>query len=424
MSDLVRASMRGLLSNSASIGMTRGVAIIAGFVNSIVVARALSLDARGTFFLLLTTAQIAIQFGNLGLPSANTYLISNRSKISENLFVNTIWIAIFGVVAIGSVGLIIGSVVPSYEWMVSWRGVGILFYTSVGLTMLLFQNFLIGQLRIGSSNSVELIARVGSVVFLVLVWIVGFAGVMSFLVCTIVGTGLAAAYAFRAIQIRLRPFNWDWSLFREQAAVGVRAYIACLLMLWILIPVYVIDARHGASDLAVYAQAQLICVMALVVPGAVGTTLFPQLGRLARAGDRIAFTMYSLLVCGIAMVVVIACVAAVAPWLIPTIYGIQYEPSVGLLMAMLPGVFMIGLTSVTQNALSANGYPWSCAAAPLAAAVVMAGGLWWFRSLEAAAWLYSAAGVVQFFVSCIAWYRSRHQRNVDAGRGIRELEAE
>jgi len=409
LSDLVRASKRGLLSNSASIGMTRGVAIVVGFVNSIVVARALSLDARGTFFLLVATAQIAIQFGNLGLPSANTYLISNRPIIGGRLLANTMWIALVACLVLGVVGFTIGSLVPSYDWMLGAEGLGVLLYAAAGLAMLLLQNFLIGQLRIGSSNVVELVAKVGSVALLILVWAAGFAGVLSFLACTIIGTVLAALYALKSLQIKVTLQSWDAPLFREQFAVGARAYLACTLALWTLMPAFVIESRLGSGDLALFAQAQLICVMALVVPGAVGTALFPRLGLLSKSSDRIAFTMYSMAVCGIAMILVIACIAATAPWIIPWVYGMPYEPSVGLLMAMLPGIFGLGLSSVTQNSLIANGYPWSCSAAPLVAAVVMAAGLWWFRSLEAAAWLYSGAGIVQFLISLAAWYRLRHQ---------------
>ena len=65
-----------------------------GFLSSILTARALGPGGRGVYFIAMTFSQIAIQFGNMGLQSSNTYLVAKNNSRFGTLVGNSLWISL------------------------------------------------------------------------------------------------------------------------------------------------------------------------------------------------------------------------------------------------------------------------------------------------------------------------------------------
>jgi O-antigen/teichoic acid export membrane protein len=399
---------RGLLAHAASLGSTRVLTLFLGVAGSIFVARALSLESRGLYALVTTTAMLGIQFGTLGLPAANTYLISNYQRLSQGVLANTTLWFIGSMIAIAIVECVLALTVPSLSWLWSSMGLAVLAIAGTGLSLQLIQSILMGQLKIGSNNIADLIARIGTVGAMGLLWLSDAASVGTYVTSIAVMTGISVIYATRSTKIPIRPSAIDMLVVKRQMKIGMRSYIACLLSAWTLIPTYTVEARSGAEHLAYYHQAAQICMMALIVPVALGTVLYPRLGQIKAISDRVRITLYSFKLSIITMVVMVAGILLTSPWIIPFIYGERYEPSVALLMYMTPGVFGLGLCTVTQNSLFANGYPWMSIVPPAIGLFVMIVGLTLFTSLQAAAWSYSASGVSMSIASFATWWCYRH----------------
>jgi O-antigen/teichoic acid export membrane protein len=404
---------RGLLTHAASLGLTRVITLIFGVAGSIIVARALSLEDRGLYALVITTSLLGIQFGTLGLPAANTYLISNRPHLSQGILANTTMWFIVSMIVITIIEMVLVVTVPSLVWMWSGLGVAVLAITATGLSLQLAQSILMGQLQIGSSNIAELIARIGTVAAMSSLWLIGVTSAASFVTVIAVMTGIAVIYAIAKTKISVRPRAIDPPLIRRQMTIGVRSYIACLLSAWTLIPMYTIEARSGSENLAYYHQAAQICTMALIVPIVISTVLYPRLGKIKNTTDRIGITLYSYKISVVVMIIIVVGILVTSPWIIPLFYGDRYLPSVPLLMYMTPGVFGLGLCAVTQNSLFANGYPWMSAFAPAVGLVIMLIGLAFFKTMEAAAWSFSAAGMSMCLASLVTWWCYRHATDQD-----------
>jgi O-antigen/teichoic acid export membrane protein len=412
MTDLLE-HRRGLVAHATSLGLTRCLTLIFGVLGSIAVARALSLESRGMYALVTTTAMLGIQFGTLGLPAANTYLVSNRPEMSRGVLANTTMWFLLSLIGIVIIELILAVIVPSLSWMWSTLGLAVLAITATGLALQLVQSILLGQLRIGYNNIADLIARIGAVLAMGVLWLTGTASVGTFVTSIAVMTGIALVYATLRTGIPIRPRSINPPLIRRQMTIGIRSYTACMLSVWILIPTYTVESRSGTENLALYHQAAQICMMALIVPVALGTVLYPRLGKITEAADRIKITMYSLKINAVIMFVIVVVILITSPWIIPLIYGERYAPSVSLLMYMTPGVFGLGLCTVTQNSLFANGYPWMSVLPPAIGLLTLVIGLALFPSMAAAAWSYSAAGVTMSAASFGTWWRYRHATDQD-----------
>jgi len=88
---------------------------------------------------------------------------------------------------------------------------------------------------------------------------------------------------------------------------------------------------------------------------------------------------------------------------------------------MLPGVVSLGVCSVVQNALGANGYPWAAAAAPIAGIAAASIALFLDRSAIGCGRAYSVGSIVMLTASTIGWWIHRHYAKPIEGHQNRRL---
>jgi O-antigen/teichoic acid export membrane protein len=155
-------------------------------------------------------------------------------------------------------------------------------------------------------------------------------------------------------QHHLRP---DFRLLATLRGVSMRAYITSLLSFLVLRSdlILVFDFL-GAASTGVYSVAVQFADLLLVLPGAIGTLLFPRVAA-SPSAESAAFTA---LVCRhTALVVAGGClvVAAVIPWAIPALFGSAFAGAVPCLWILLPGVFCMSLEGILANDLAGRDYP-------------------------------------------------------------------
>ena len=96
------------------------------------------------------------------------------------------------------------------------------------------------------------------------------------------------------------------------------------------------------------------------------------------------------------------------PILLPFIYGKAYAASMPVLLAMLPGVITLGICSVMQNALCANGYPWISIASPFVGVAAVGFALHFTAAVIGCGWAFSAGSAVMLLCSSLGWWFHRH----------------
>lgn len=403
------SGIRRIITQGASVAGIRIALIGVAFVSSIVVTRALAVKERGRFGLLIAVGSLGIQFGNLGLPVANTYLVARRPEQLTALVANTtrsfLWItALLGLLSAAAIRMI-----PAWSSLSGMCGVMVWCVAVAGLAQMLVQNLLFGMFRFSAGNVVELVARLGAIAGMAVAWRLGGTTATWFAAVFTVFTIVATLWGMRAAGIPFSLQGWDGRLWREQVRIGCRVYIACLAsFLLARIPLYAVESRGGLKGLAFFTQAVLVADTMLVLPASLGTVLFPSLASTRESSLRIRSTLRLAAIVACVMILAVAAAAWLGPFAFPFVYGKAYAASMPIFLAMLPGVAALGVCSVMQNALSANGYPWASVASPVTGVLTVSLGLIFTDTVVGCGWAYSMGAMTMLSFSSVAWWFHRH----------------
>lgn len=397
-----------IMRQGTSVAITRFVLVMASFFSSIIVARALPVEERGLFGLVMASAMLAIQFGNFGLPVANTYLIAARGSATSDLIGNTIRLFLTALCLFAIIQILLSINFPDWRPLQGYNGIITWALAVSGLWQLLIQNILIGKLQFTANNNVELLARFGGILIMLLFWQAGVNSTIWFGAGLVVVTVIAAGWGIRSAGLNLFPSLWNTGVAVQQLRLGVRAYVACLATFALTrVPLYASECFEGFKASAYFAQALVVTDTMLLLPVSFGTVLFPHLAGLLDSACRKRTTILFLFLVILVMLIAAGLVAWLSPYFMPSIYGSSYAASVPLLMLMLPGVVAFSLSSITQNSLSANGYPWSTSAAPLTGLTVTITTLKINPSLQGCAISYSCGAGAMMLVSVFFWWKSK-----------------
>jgi O-antigen/teichoic acid export membrane protein len=399
-----------IAAQGASVAVTRLVLIGVALLGTIVIARALPVEERGRFGLMAASAALCIQFGSLGLANVNTYLVARRPELLGAVVGNSV--RLLGVVlpvlmALVSLGIWL---LPSLATLRNAAGLATCFMITAGICQLMLQNLLVGRSLFAVYNWVDVLARGGAITGMAVLWMAGQGTAVGFGWVTAILSFAALGWGMRAGMIPLKANTWNPELARWQLRLGARAYLSnvALFMLGRL-PIYVVEVRAGLHEVAYFAQAWIVTEAMLVLPGAIGTVLVPNLAGMADASARIASTWRVMGGTAVFALMAAAAAAIAGPWLLPQIYGPAYSASAPYLLAMLPGVVAQSVASVLQNALSANGFPWSVAVGPLVGVLAVALVLFFSHDPLACAWAYTGGAVAMLGGTSVAWRRTWHR---------------
>lgn len=332
----------------------RFMLIGAGFLSSIITARMLGPEGRGVFFYWTTLIALAIQFGNLGLHSSNTYyLVKGRARLST-LVANSLWASVVA----GSIAsaFVVGAFLLSGrslqdEWVFLLSS---LLLIPSGLFFLFGSNLYVALQRFREYNSFELVNRyVGLVAISLAAWL--YRSPES-LLAALALVSLAVCVALHG---RLKNQGGKGQpsllLFRQGIAYGMRAYVIAVMALLVLrANALVLERFVEVRSLGVWSIAAQLLDVIVIVPATFALVLFPKLVesdqpyRLMRSQLRI-----------VAIVLAVLCLIAIllGRSVILFVYGEQFGDAYEMLMWGLPGALGLGLVSILSQYLAAEGIP-------------------------------------------------------------------
>jgi O-antigen/teichoic acid export membrane protein len=158
-----------------------------------------------------------------------------------------------------------------------------------------------------------------------------------------------------AQKLSLSEWRPDASLLARMIRYGIKFHIAILAGAIIFrADLLVVNHFRGAAEAGVYNVATQFGMLLMLLPGVIGTLLFP---RAAAEQDQQGETT-SLVTRYTTFVTFFCCLAAVPfSFLLPVIYGTEFTEATGLLLILLPGVYLVGLESVLVQHFNAIGLP-------------------------------------------------------------------
>lgn len=350
--------MQSVKYTYAEMLLARGFAILGSFGVAILTARMLGPDDRGRYYYIVTLAAVGMQFASFGIQASNTYLVARKPMLLPQILANSVWIAILGGV-LAAIGVTLFDYITSDVTQNQVLGLVVLILTPSLLLFLYLSNLVVALNRPHAFNGLVIFGSAASIA-MALVAAYPAPSLNRFLVAAVAASVTACVLAWVVITQGTKvPRRFDLFLFYSSMTYAFKAHVATMFGFFMArMSVMIIKQFGSFGDLGHWSIAAQISDALLVLPATIGLLLFPSLVRADVAGrwKEFKFTLVQL---GTIMAVLCLAVAAAIQPVIRLVFGADYLPAVPIVLALLPGVFFLGIASVASQFLSANGYPWS-----------------------------------------------------------------
>ena len=329
---------------------------------SVIVARWLGTTGVGSLAVLSVTVALAVQLGCAGLPSANTYFISqDRTKLAR-VWSNAL---LFAMLAGSMIALL---VILLARWKPSLFGHVPLELVTLAAASIPFQlinllglNVLLGIERVTQFNVLDALSQLLLFVNALVAFIMGvdlFVLVLFNTVTSVLVSLIVVAIIFRNVgKLSTEVLRLDPQLFKRMIGYGLKFYISVVAGIIILrIDLLLVNKIRGASEAGIYAVAAQMSTLLILLPSVIATLLFPRVSAVQdlegdltmRATRHTAFVMF------------IVCLVAVPfAFALPYVYGQSFRGSTVQLLILLPGVLLLGVESVMVQHFNAQGLPFT-----------------------------------------------------------------
>lgn len=337
----------------------KGLAMAFGLGVSLLIARVLGPEARGVYALLMTIIVIAVGFGVLGWTASNTFLVARNPKRQKAIGFYSLIVGAAGAILSAAAVIALKSSYPQ-----TLQGLdGTLFWLTLGLIPLflwgnLFSFAWLGRGNILAFNLFETGQRFIFALLAVVMFLFLFSDMTNYMIWVVSGVGLlVAAYVFWYFKTSAEgPLN-DLSLVKPAFIFGSKSFIGTLFAVAVMrSAVLFVNHFHGNYDAGLYAVAQQISELLVIVPSVVGTILF---GRVA-AGERHGLTPKVVRIMALLFLPVTLLMVLFSDFLVG-LFGSEFLAASLPLCIMLPGCFLLGLQVILVNDIAGRGYPWPAA---------------------------------------------------------------
>jgi O-antigen/teichoic acid export membrane protein/SAM-dependent methyltransferase len=375
----------------ASVGaaIARGVNLVLGLGTSIILARSLGPEHRGTLAVVMSLTGLGIQISNFGFSNSLPYFIARNPDTAAPLLRRALRLtALLSVVwALGLFAYVWISA-PAWNGEIGWP-LTILSAVLVPMNVLLLlaQGASLGTGHIGAFAWSDVVTRLISVVALGALFAAGVlsAGAAAF-VSAVVAMLVGLALCFRIGNVGREGTAPPITPVLDEIRYGWRSGLACMLA---IIPTRMLSiavaSRAGAGDAGQFAVSLSIVESVAGVLAAFVVTRMVKMTRAASDRDALrteVVTAATIVTAG--ALALCAITAAAAHWLLPLVFGSRFYGAVAPTLWALPGVVAMSIGAVAQTVLAARGLPVHSLAAPSVAIAAAAAFLWLRPSLDAA----------------------------------------
>ena len=348
-----------VLRSSLGVFATRIWGAFVGIVVSIIIARTLGPEGKGIYSLLLLAPTLLVTFGNFGLNVSNVYFYGKRNARAQDLAANSVWAAlVFGLVILA---LFIVAYPLLRERFFTDVPTSYLFAAVATLPAMLLNQYMANlllatkQTRLFNwSNVLQLAVLLATAIFTLLIMKMGLAATVVIAdLNVVIGAILMTIFYARTnhLSLRFKP-----QLFKETLIFGLKGYFANVIQfLNYRVDMLIVSAFLGAAAVGFYSVAVNFAEVLWYVPTSIGTVLFPHVANSTNGSANITTARVSrqtFLLMGLASLAV----AALAPWLVPLLFGQEFTPAIQALWYLLPGVLVFSIAKIIGNDFAGRGY--------------------------------------------------------------------
>ena len=321
---------------------TRVFLLGAGVAAGVLVARSLGPEGRGLFAVATALAGMCVQFGNLGLHTANAYYVARDRSLLPRLAGNSLAVsAVVGGLAVAGLWAL-ASFRPDLAPLRGALLVLTCVSVPVSLGYMLLQNLLMGVQDVRSFNRIEILVRLVSLTLIVLV----------------------------ILERRVTPEAiFAAGLLREHMVYGLKSYLACFFAyLVVRFDLLMVSSMLGTKQAGYYSIAASMADLVYMLPSVIGTLLFPRLVARATQEEKWRLTAGV----GAAVLVVMVAVSSVSALLarpiIRLLFGPDFLPATPAFVVLAIAMIFYGVNNIVSSYLASMSFPWFSVGVWIAAA--------------------------------------------------------
>lgn len=331
-------------------------------LNAAVIARLLGTSGKGILALTVLVPNVFALFLSGGISVANVYYTGQKRFDLPTLSANA---TAFTVMATALGGVIAAALYTSGLLAKLLPGVplNLLALSMLGLPFSLLNSYFISLLQgrqlISRINLVSVLQRASTVALsLLLVAALGWGltgAVLAVLVSSMVSVAVLGVM-LRRLGARFWP-RWDRLVIKTTLKFGLRGYVANVLQFFnYRLDLFLVNYFLGPSSTGIYTVAVAMAEMLWYLPNAIGFVIFTKAANTsAEAMNRFTPRVFRLTLALTAAGAV--ALAIIGKPFIEIVYSPAFASAYAPMLALLPGVVLLGGGKVLTNEIAGRGYP-------------------------------------------------------------------
>lgn len=338
------------------------LSLLLATLNAAVIARLLGPSGKGILALTVLVPNVFALFLSGGISVANVYYLGQRRFDLATLSANAVAFTMMGT----GLGIVVAAGLYASGLMAKLLPgipLGLVALGMLGLPFSLLNNYFISLLQglqlISKINMVSLLQR-ASTVALSLIMVAGLHwGLIGAVLAVLASSVVAVAVLGGMLHQRGARFwpRWNGLVVKTTLKFGLRGYVANVLQFFnYRLDLFLVNYFLGPSGTGIYTVAVAMAEMLWYLPNAVGFVIFPKaansstetMNRFTPRVFRITLTLTA------AGAVVLALIGK--PF-IAIVYSPAFLSAYVPMLALLPGVVLLGGGKVLTNEIAGRGYP-------------------------------------------------------------------
>ena len=328
------------------------------FAGVLLIARLLGPEGRGSVAFLTVSAQVVAYVAPFGVSEAS-YVFAARGPGTRPRLLANLLLAV-------SVGSVVGggALVTALLLFPAIRpaGVGAQELLSLSLAIVAVTLAQSGQSFMTGCSLFRQQAMIASTapwlypLAIMLLWAVADLTVARALLAWAAAFGVSSLGFYSVLISRFGVARPQWSLLWESIRFGMRAWIGSLArFLNFRVDQLFVALIASETTLGIYAVAVNVSELLLYVPVATGWVLVPFVARRAEYSQRQTLHV----VRGVVLVTAVSALVAalIGPWLLPLLFGPEFQSSVVPFLLLLPGAFGFVFIAIFSSVLIASSSP-------------------------------------------------------------------
>lgn len=339
---------------------SRGIVIVLGLLNSVIIARALEPEGRGKYGVACAVTAIGTQIGLLGFQSSNTFHVSKDPSLLSRLISNSI------LISIGVGGILCGTIYFLRHLILGTHSlstpilIAALTLIPLYICFTLFQGLLTGIQRFKEYNLSDILNRVLITTMILLLFFFFHLSLLSAILLQGVSLIICLAFMMRTFSESIVSFAFPClKLIRENFFYSGKAFVVCIFG-WLLtrMDLFILQRFHSFETVGYFSIALTLTDFLFTFSAVIATILLPKLCVEQDIEKKWALTKKTMMGSGV-VILSAAFIVMISDAPIRILFGHQFAPCHHILILLLPGFILLSLESIFVQFINSITFPWS-----------------------------------------------------------------